>query len=144
MNSDGHPTRTLPLIVVLGIITAFDAMAIDLYLPGFRDIGRSLGANPGTMQTSLSVFVGGAAIGQLFYGPVADRFGRRGPLAFGILLFVLASVLAALSQNIAMFMVARALQGLVRQPGWSFHGRLSPIAIKDAISRNCFRRCCRS
>ena len=87
-------------------------MAIDLYLPGFRDIGRSLGANPGTMQTSLSVFVGGAAIGQLFYGPVTDRFGRRGPLAFGILLFVLASVLAALSQNMAMFMVARALQGL--------------------------------
>ena len=112
MNSDGHRTRTRPLIVVLGVITAFDAMAIDLYLPGFRDIERSLGANPGTMQTSLSVFVGGAAIGQLFYGPVTDRFGRRGPLAFGILLFVLASVLAALSQNMAMFMVARALQGL--------------------------------
>ena len=55
MNSDEHRTRTLPLIVVLGVITAFDAMAIDLYLPGFRDIGRSLGANPGTMQTSLSV-----------------------------------------------------------------------------------------
>jgi hypothetical protein len=40
-------------------------MAIDLYLPGFPDIGRSLGAKAGTMQTSLSVFVGGAAIGQL-------------------------------------------------------------------------------
>ena len=63
MNSDGHRTHTLPLIVVLGVITAFDAMAIDL--PGFRDIGRSLGANPGTMQTSLCVFVGGPAIGQL-------------------------------------------------------------------------------
>ncbi len=112
MNSDEHRPRTLPLITILGVITAFDAMAIDLYLPGFRDIGRSLGADPGTMQTSLSVFVGGAAIGQLFYGPVTDRFGRRGPLAFGILLFVLASVLAALSQNMAMFMVARALQGL--------------------------------
>ena len=111
MNSDGHRTPTLPLIVVLGVITAFDAIAIDLYLPGFRDIGRSLGANPGTMQTSLSVFVGGAAIGQLFYGPVTDRFGRRGPLAFGILLFVLASVLAALSQNMATFMVARASSG---------------------------------
>jgi hypothetical protein len=58
-------TPTLPLIVVRGVITAFDAMAIDLHLPGFRDIGRSLGANPATMQTSLSVFVGGAAIGQL-------------------------------------------------------------------------------
>ena len=52
MNSDGHRTRTLPLIVVLGVITAFDAMAIDLYLPGFRDIGRSLGANPGTKHLS--------------------------------------------------------------------------------------------
>ena len=41
MNSDGPRTRTLPLIMVLGVITAFDAMAIDLYLPGFRDIGRS-------------------------------------------------------------------------------------------------------
>jgi hypothetical protein len=51
MNSDGHRTHTLPLIVVLGVITAFDAMAIDLYLPAFRDIGRSFGANPGTMQT---------------------------------------------------------------------------------------------
>jgi MFS transporter, DHA1 family, multidrug resistance protein len=65
MNSDEHRPRTLPLIVVLGVITAFNAMAIDLYLPVFRDIGRSRGANPGTMQTCLSVFVGGAATGQL-------------------------------------------------------------------------------
>ena len=65
MSPDGHRPRTLPLIAVLGVITAFDAMAIDLYLPAFRDIGRSFGANPGTTQTSLAVFVGGAAIGQL-------------------------------------------------------------------------------
>jgi DHA1 family bicyclomycin/chloramphenicol resistance-like MFS transporter len=62
MNSDGHRTHTLPLIVVLGVITAFHAMAIDLYLPRHRTFSRS---KPGTMQTSLSVFVGGAAIGQL-------------------------------------------------------------------------------
>jgi MFS transporter, DHA1 family, multidrug resistance protein len=49
MSPDGHCPRTLPLIVVLGVITAFDAMAIDLYLPTFRDIGRSFGANPATM-----------------------------------------------------------------------------------------------
>ena len=65
MSSDGRCPRTLPLIVVLGVITAFDAMAIDLYLSTFRDIGRSFGANPGTMQTSLAMFVDGAAIGQL-------------------------------------------------------------------------------
>ena len=68
MNSDGHRTRTLPLIVVLGVITAFDAMAIDLYLPGFRDIGGSLGANPARCGTSLPVRCG-AAIGQFSTDP---------------------------------------------------------------------------
>jgi MFS transporter, DHA1 family, multidrug resistance protein len=60
MSPDGHYPRTLPLIVDLGVITAFDAMAIDLYLPTLRDIGRSFGANRGTMQTSLAMFVDGA------------------------------------------------------------------------------------
>ena len=65
MNSDELRPRTLPLIVALGVITTFDAMAIDTcYLLGFRDIGCVLSrAYPGTMQTSLAVFVGGAAIG---------------------------------------------------------------------------------
>jgi MFS transporter, DHA1 family, multidrug resistance protein len=62
MNSDGHRTRTLPLIMVLGAITAFDAMAIDLYLPAFRDIGHSLGANPGAMQTSPCSWVGSLSV----------------------------------------------------------------------------------
>jgi len=66
MSPDGHRPRTLPPIAVLDVITAFDAMAIDLYLPAFRDIGRSFEANPGTTQTPLAVFVGGAAIGQLY------------------------------------------------------------------------------
>jgi DHA1 family bicyclomycin/chloramphenicol resistance-like MFS transporter len=65
MSPDGHYPRTLPLIVDLGVITAFDAMAIDLYLPTLRDIGRSFGANPGTTQTSTAMFVDGAATGQL-------------------------------------------------------------------------------
>jgi MFS transporter, DHA1 family, multidrug resistance protein len=65
MSPDGRYPRTLPQIVVLGVITAFDAMAIDLYLSTLRDIGRSFGANPGTMQTSLAMFVDGVATGQL-------------------------------------------------------------------------------
>jgi MFS transporter, DHA1 family, multidrug resistance protein len=51
--------------VVLGAISAFDAMAIDPYLPTLRDIGRSFGANPDTIQTSLAMFVDGAATRQL-------------------------------------------------------------------------------
>jgi DHA1 family bicyclomycin/chloramphenicol resistance-like MFS transporter len=112
MNPDGRGVSKLALIIILGIITAFDAMAIDMYLPGFQEIGQTLGADAGTMQMSLSVFVGGLAVGQLFYGPLTDRYGRRSPLAIGLLLFVMASVLAALSSNTAVFMVARAVQGL--------------------------------
>jgi MFS transporter, DHA1 family, multidrug resistance protein len=61
MSPDGHYPRTLPLIVVLGVISAFDAMAIDLYLRTLRDTGRSFGANTGAIQTSLAMFVDGAA-----------------------------------------------------------------------------------
>lgn len=69
MTSNPTRTRTLPLVLVLGMITAFDAMAVDMYLPSMRDIGRTLGTDPGTLQVSLAVFVGGAAIGQLSMGP---------------------------------------------------------------------------
>ncbi|WP_077517881.1 multidrug effflux MFS transporter [Rhodanobacter sp. C03] len=112
MTTDEHLPRTSIMIIVLGAITAFDAMAIDLYLPGFRDIGSALGASPAAMQATLAAFVGGAAIGQLFYGPLADRIGRRAPLAMGMVLFVAASVLAALSWDVETLIVARGLQGL--------------------------------
>lgn len=112
MESKLNLVGTLPLIVVLGVVTAFDAMAIDMYLPAFASIGQSLGADAGVMQTSLSVFLVGLAVGQFFYGPLADRFGRRMPLIGGILLFVAASALAALAQDMPTFMIARLLQGL--------------------------------
>ena len=112
MTTEEQRPSTSILIAILGAITAFDAMAIDLYLPGFQDIGHASAASPAAMQSTLAVFVGGAAIGQIFYGPLADRIGRRTPLALGIVLFVAASVLAALSRNIETLIVARGLQGL--------------------------------
>lgn len=112
MESKLHLAGSMPLIIVLGIVTAFDAMAIDMYLPAFADIGRALDADAGAVQTSLAIFLGGLAVGQIFYGPLTDRFGRRAPLVAGILLFVAASALAALAQDMTTFMIARALQGL--------------------------------
>lgn len=102
----------LPLIIVLGVVTAFDAMGIDLYLPAFDDIGRSLGADAGALQASLAAFLIGLAVGQIFYGPLTDRFGRRAPLVAGLLLFVAASAIVALAQDMTTFMTGRVLQGV--------------------------------
>lgn len=103
---------SLPLILILGIVTAFDAMAIDMYLPAFAEIGRALGTDAGTLQTSLSVFLIGLAVGQFFYGPLTDRFGRRPPLLAGIVLFGAATMLVAVAQDVTTFMIGRVLQGL--------------------------------
>lgn len=118
MELQSAPIRTLtlagslPLIVVLGIVTGFDAMAIDMYLPAFAEIGRSLNTDAGTLQASLSVFLIGLAVGQFFYGPLTDRFGRLPPLIAGIMVFIAASVMVALAQDTMTFMVGRVLQGL--------------------------------
>lgn len=101
-----------PLIVTLSVVTAFDAMAIDMYLPAFAAIGNELNINEGNMQTSLSVFLIGLALGQLFYGPLADRFGRRQPLIAGVVLFIAATLYVALAQDATAFMIGRFLQGI--------------------------------
>lgn len=100
------------LLILLGILTAFDSMSIDMYLPAFTTIQESLRFNPGTMQMSLSVFLLGLAVGQSVSGPLVDAWGRKNPLLAGIAIFGAASLLVALSTNSAMFMTGRFLQGL--------------------------------
>lgn len=102
----------LGLLVLLGVLTAFDSMSIDMYLPAFTAIQADLHFDSGTMQMSLSVFLLGLAVGQAVSGPVADAFGRKTPLLAGIAVFGLASALAAGAVNVEMFMAGRFLQGL--------------------------------
>lgn len=103
---------TLGLLVLLGALTAFDSIAIDMYLPAFSAIESDLALSAGMMPMSLSVFLIGLAVGQLICGPVADSYGRRLPLLAGIVLFGVASCLAAMSTNITMLMVSRFFQGI--------------------------------
>lgn len=79
------------LVLILGALTAFSSMSIDMYLPAFPQIARDLGVSLGTVQLSISAFLFGSAAGQLFYGPLADRWGRRTPLLAGLTLYVAAS-----------------------------------------------------
>lgn len=101
-----------PFLFLLAMITALDAMAIDMYLPAFPAVAQELGVSAGRIQQTLSVFLVGLALGQGLYGPLLDRFGRRWPLLIGLGIFVLGSVMAALAPNVEWLLVARFLQAL--------------------------------
>ncbi len=99
-------------ILLLGSMTAFGALSIDLYLPGLPVIARSLGASADSVGQTVASYVAGQAIGQLAWGPLSDRFGRRGPLFAGIALYVAASVACALAGSVLLLTLARFAQGL--------------------------------
>ncbi len=99
-------------LLVLGLLTAFAPMSIDMYLPAFGQIGQDLRASPGAVQATLVVFFVGLALGQLFWGPLSDRLGRKRPLLAAIALYVLASLVCLLAGHIGTLIAWRALQGL--------------------------------
>ncbi|MEB6377749.1 multidrug effflux MFS transporter [Leclercia adecarboxylata] len=107
----------LPLILLLALLTALDAMAIDMYLPGMPDIAADLNVGAGRIQQTLAVFLAGLAIGQGCYGPFLDRFGRRGPLLTGIAIFVAGSVLGAVATSVEWLLLARFIQAVGASAG---------------------------
>jgi DHA1 family bicyclomycin/chloramphenicol resistance-like MFS transporter len=100
------------LVILLGALTAFGTMSIDLYLPALPEIARALRTRPGQVESTVAVFVAGMAIGQMIYGPASDRFGRRVPILAGITLYTVASVVCALASSIETLMAARFIQAL--------------------------------
>lgn len=100
------------LTFVLGVLTAFGAASIDMYLPSLPSIGQSLHATPGLVQLTLATFMVGMGIGTLFYGPAADRLGRRRPLLVGISVYTLASIGCASAPSIELLIAMRFLQAL--------------------------------
>tara|TARA_R110000764_G_scaffold69699_3_gene144148 strand:+ start:645 stop:1841 length:1197 start_codon:yes stop_codon:yes gene_type:complete len=100
------------ILLILGALSAFGPLAIDMYLPAFPAIGEALNADAEHVQMSLSVYFLGLASGQLLYGPLADRFGRRKPLLIGIALFCLASFACAMAPTLEWLLAARFVQAL--------------------------------
>ncbi len=92
MNTDITRNHLTRIVLILGALSAFGPMSIDMYLPAFPQIARDLGVPLGTVQLSISAFLYGSAIGQLFYGPLADRFGRRRPLLCGLILYIVSAI----------------------------------------------------
>lgn len=100
------------LVVMLGAMTAFAPMAIDMYLPSLPAIADGLQASAGQAQATVAAFFAGMAIGQFIYGPASDRYGRRVPLLVGVVVYTLASVACALATSPEMLIGARFVQAL--------------------------------
>lgn len=119
------------LVSILGALTAFASLSIDMYLPSFPTLERDLRASSSAVQFSLAAFFVGMALGQALYGPLADRFGRKRPLYAGISLYVLASVGCAFAPNIETLIALRFVQAV---------GGCAGIVIARAMVRDLFDR----
>ena len=120
-------TRFLRNAITLGLLSAIGPFAIDMYLPALPDIGRSLHADSGAVQMSLTVFFIALSLGQSIYGPLSDMIGRKAPLYLGLALFSISSIGCALAPSIGVLIAFRFLQGI---------GACAGMVIPRAIVRD--------
>jgi len=100
------------LILILGLLTALSPFSIDMYLPGFPAIAKALHTTTAEVARSLSSFFIGLAFGQLLYGPLMDRFGRKKPLYFGLALYIVVSVGCFSATSINTLIMLRFMQAI--------------------------------
>lgn len=99
-------------ILLLGLLTTIVPFSIDMYLPGFPDIARSMNVTSAKVALSLSSFFVGIGLGQLLYGPLLDRFGRKKPLYAGLLLYLICSIGCAYAVSIESLILLRFVQAI--------------------------------
>ncbi len=99
-------------VILLAGLSMFGSVAMDMYLPALPRMATELRASPGAAQATISTFLLGLAFGQLAFGPLSDRLGRRAPILAGVTLFCVASELCALSANVGLLIAARLIQAL--------------------------------
>jgi DHA1 family bicyclomycin/chloramphenicol resistance-like MFS transporter len=126
------PSEALPrrLLLILGALSGMAAISIDMYLPALPAIRSALGAPAGEVQLTLSAFFVGIAIGQLVYGPLSDRHGRRPVLIVGIALYIVASALCASAASVSHLIGWRFAQGVAASVG----GVVARAIVRDVCT----------
>lgn len=122
------PHQTI-IILILGFLAAFGPLSIDMYLPAFPHVAENLGVPLSQVQLSLSSYFVGLASGQLFYGPLTDRIGRKWPLYIGLTLYGVSSFICSVAPSIEVLIFARFLQAL---------GACAGIVVSRAIVRDLY------
>src|SRR5580692_11513920 len=100
------------IILILGALSTISPFAIDMYLPAFPEIAAALHTSTARISLSIASYFAGMAAGQLFYGPLLDRFGRKLPLYAGLILFIAASILCLCSRTVEWLIAMRFVQAL--------------------------------
>lgn len=119
--------RRIRLTIFLGVLAALAPLSTDMYLPALPELKLQLGVDTSTIQMTLSMTMLGMGVGQIFAGPISDRFGRKLPLVFGMLCFTAATIGCMRAIEIELFLALRFLQGLSGSFG---------IVIARAIARD--------
>jgi DHA1 family bicyclomycin/chloramphenicol resistance-like MFS transporter len=118
------------LLVILGALSAFGPLSIDLYLPGLPELTSDFDASVSAGQLTLTACLIGLAVGQLVVGPLSDRFGRRPPLLVGLVVYFAASLACAAAPNIWILIALRLVQGLSGSAGIV----ISRSVVRDLVS----------
>lgn len=119
--------RRVQLVLILGALSAFGPLSIDMYLPSLPTLSRDLSASASAAQLTLSACLLGLALGQVIAGPLSDTLGRRRPLLFGLGAYALASLLCAVAPSVNVLIALRLVQGVAGASG---------IVIARAIVRD--------
>ncbi|WP_424984048.1 multidrug effflux MFS transporter [Maritalea sp. S77] len=119
----------LKFSLILGLMSAIGAFAIDMYLPALPLLAEDLQSSTSAAQLTLMSYFIAFGASQLFYGPASDMFGRKKPIYFGLGLFLLSSIGCAFAPNIETLIVLRFLQGI---------GAAAPMSIPRAVIRDLY------
>lgn len=117
------------MIIVLGLLSTFGPLSLDLYLPSLPELADELDASTSAAQLTITACLLGLAVGQLVAGPLSDRYGRRRPLIIGLVCYLLASLACAVAPSIAILVVLRLVQGLAGAAG---------LVIARAVARDLY------
>jgi DHA1 family bicyclomycin/chloramphenicol resistance-like MFS transporter len=130
-NGRSKARQSLGLLLVLAVLLGFASISTDLFLPALPTMRVALGASEGELNFTISAYLLGFGFGQLLWGPVSDRLGRRVPLAVGVLLFAVGSAGCGLSTNAYQIIAWRLVQAL---------GASAGVSLARAIVRDLFER----
>ena len=103
---------TFGLTLLLAMLTALGPLSMDMYLPSLPDIAQVLGAPVARTQLTISSYLIGFAVGQMIYGPLSDRYGRRPVLLAAVALYLASTLACAAAQSVDLLIAARLLQGI--------------------------------